>query len=185
MIPVDPSTKFAFCQHISKHPSTHRFSQADREDIIRWLSDNGKPSSQREFSRRNYVKKTFYWDEKEHELFAIGRKVVGKGRKVVTEDMIVDTIVMAHQENGHRGWDTTWKDVSESFYGMLRADVSFVLKRCPECAREPRKHPKSRPCNLCDGRTDNSEQRHSLLDCPSSQEVTLEDDWFEVNDGYE
>jgi hypothetical protein len=59
--------------------------------------------------------------------------------------MIADVVETIHENNGHAGWDTTWKDVSNSYYGILRSDIIFLLKRCEICSKNPLKRPKGAP----------------------------------------
>ena len=135
--------KAAFPHYLRENPSNHRISQAERANLIDWLTNpHRRPSSQPEFSRRNYARKTFSYDEENDDLFAVAKKDEEKNRRVVTEDMIVDIVETVHQDNGHAGWDATWKDVSKSYYGILRSDVIFLLKQCRTCAANPRKRPK-------------------------------------------
>jgi hypothetical protein len=137
------STRTAFLNHVRENPSNRRVSQTDRDNIIEWLTNPSKqPSSQKEFSRRNYIRKAFTWDESTQSLLAVGKTNEDKCRMVITEDAIVDIVESAHQLNGHLGWDATWRDVSTSYYGILRSDVIFLLKRCPLCAQDPSKRPK-------------------------------------------
>ncbi|KAI1167872.1 hypothetical protein F5B18DRAFT_599103 [Nemania serpens] len=139
----NPNVKIEFHYHLKSNPSNRRVSSAEKLNLIEWLTDpNTHPSSQKEFSRRNYVRKTFRWDHVEHDLQAIPRKVGEKERKVVTDDSIVDTVWSVHTNNEHSGWDATWKTVSSLYYGILRADVIFLLQRCEICAQDPRKRPK-------------------------------------------
>lgn len=136
-------TKSAFLQYVYAHPSSRRISLAEKENLIGWLTDSRKePHDQKEFSRRYYAKKTFAWDEDNRTLIAIAKENCEKGRIVVTEDLIATLIERVHNENGHAGWDATWRDVSNSYYGILRSDVNFLLKQCQICAGNPRKRPK-------------------------------------------
>ena len=137
-------TRTAFLKYVCKNPSNRRVSQVDWDIIVEWLTNSSKrPASQQEFSRRNYVQKTFRWDENTRSLLASSKTNEDKRRVVVTEDMIVDVVASTHEQNGHLGWDTTWRDVSTSYYGILRSDVIFLLKQCPICAEDPSKRPKS------------------------------------------
>lgn len=61
----------------------------------------------------------------------------------MTEDMIAEVVESAHERNGHLGWDATWRDISASYYGIMRADVIFLLKQCQICAHDPSKRPQS------------------------------------------
>jgi hypothetical protein len=140
------TTRTAFLNYVRENPNNRRVSKADGENIIEWLTNPSKrPSSQKEFSRRNYVRKAFTWDENTQSLLAIGKTTEDKRRMVVTDDMIVDVVESAHQQNGHLGWDATWRDVSTSYYGILRADVIFLLNECHVCAQDPSKRPKGAP----------------------------------------
>jgi len=139
-------TRVAFLQHMRENPNNRRVSQREKEIIIEWLTNPHKrPSSQEEFSRRNYVRKTFAWDEKSQTLLAVAKEDEGKNRTVITTDMIADVVEIVHKESGHSGhagWDATWKDVSTSYYGILRSDVIFLVKQCQVCAENPSKRPK-------------------------------------------
>ncbi|KAH6694339.1 hypothetical protein BKA61DRAFT_711875 [Leptodontidium sp. MPI-SDFR-AT-0119] len=138
-------TRVAFSQYLSENPNNRRVSQNDKEMLIEWLTNpDRRPQSQEEFSRRNYVRKTFIWDEKSQILLAVAKKDGDKSRKVITTDMIADIVETVHKDNNHAGWDATWKDVSTSYYGILRADVIFLLKQCQNqhCSQNPSKRPK-------------------------------------------
>lgn len=139
-------TRVAFLQHLRESPNNRRVSQNDKEMLIEWLTNPHKrPSSQEEFSRRNYVRKTFAWDEKSQTLLAVAKKDEGKNRMVITTDMIANVVEIVHKQSGdhgHGGWDATWKDVSTSYYGILRSDVIFLVKQCQVCAGNPSKRPK-------------------------------------------
>jgi len=138
-----PSIRSAFLDHLRESPSNRRVSPTDRETILEWLTNPSKrPVSQEEFSRRHYVRKTFCWDENAQRLLAISKVGEDKIRLVVTEDIIVDIVESVHEMAGHPGWDFTWKEISTSYYGILRTDVIFLLKRCPLCAKDPSKRPK-------------------------------------------
>lgn len=141
----------AFAHYLQDNPSSHRVSQAERANLIDWLTNPfRRPSSQPEFSRRNYARKSFFYDGENDILFAVAKKDGDSNRRVVTEDMIVDIVETVHQDNGHAGWDATWKDVSTSYYGILRSDVIFLLKQCRTCAGDPRKRPKGSAASTFD-----------------------------------
>ena len=136
-------TKAAFWQYLAANPSNRRVSPSEKVILVQWLTDPEKhPCSQQEFSRRNYVKKAFYWDERTQTLVALAREGEDHHRKVITADMIVDVVEHIHRVNNHPGWDNTWKRISAEYYGILRADVIFLLKRCQDCARNPAKRPR-------------------------------------------
>ncbi|KAL8784904.1 MAG: hypothetical protein Q9195_008856 [Heterodermia aff. obscurata] len=138
------NTRTAFLKYVCENPSNRRVSQADREIMIEWLTNSSKqPLSQQEFSRRNYVRKTFTWDENTRSLLAAGKTNDDTCRLVVTKDVIADVVESAHKQNGHLGWDATWRDVSVSYYGILRSDVIFLLKNCQICVQDPSKRPKT------------------------------------------
>lgn len=140
---LTPVTRAAFLQYLRDNPNNRRVSQSEREILIDWLTNPQKrPTTQKEFSRRNYVWKTFAWDEKTRNLFAAAKATGDKDRMVITEDMIADVVEFVHKGNEHAGWDATWKDVSSSYYGILRSDVIFLLKQCQTCASNPSKRPK-------------------------------------------
>lgn len=135
-------TRTAFQQYLNDHPNKRRVSRNQRLELVGIVTNPEiRPSSQQEFSRRHYVKKTFMWDAKSQTLFttASGTK---PSREVVAEDEIVDVVETVHLSTGHAGWDATWKGVSSSYYGILRADVIFLIKQCPICVQDPRKRPK-------------------------------------------
>lgn len=98
------NTRTALQKYVSENPSNRRFTQADREVMIEWLTNPSKrPSSQQGFSRRNYVQKAFTLDENTRGLLATGKTNGDKHRVVVTEDVIADVVESAHEQNGHLG----------------------------------------------------------------------------------
>lgn len=136
-------TKASFLEYLRENPNTRRVSRQERENIIQWLTNPLKrPASQSEFSRRNYVRRTFIWDQERQLLAAIPKTESGQNRLVITEDLIADKVERVHESNGHAGWDYTWKDVSNSYHGILRSDVIHLLKQCQTCAHNPSKRPK-------------------------------------------
>ncbi|OJJ83429.1 integrase zinc binding domain-containing protein [Aspergillus glaucus CBS 516.65] len=136
-------TKSSFLQHLRGHPSNRRISPGEKENLIEWLTNPDKhPSSQREFSRRNYARKTFIWDHETRNLLAIDKSEPGRNKIVVVEENIADVAEAVHSRNGHAGWDATWKDVSASYHGILRSDVIYLLRRCQICLHNPSKRPK-------------------------------------------
>jgi Integrase zinc binding domain len=161
-------TRAAFSQHLSENPNKRRVSPTDKDVLIGWLTNtHQRPESQEEYSRRNYVRKTFVWNENSQSLLAIAKHGEDKARSVVTTDMITDVVEMVHRDNGHAGWDATWKDVSTSFYGILRGDVIFLLKQCQTCSQNPSKRPKgSAPMVLPLGQSD-----HRSFDCLNMDDV--------------
>lgn len=72
----------------------------------------------------------------------MGKTGQHKNRVVVTEDRIVDLVDSVHQQNSHAGWDATWATLSSSYYGVLRSDLIYLLRRCQICAENPSKRPK-------------------------------------------
>jgi len=139
-----PSTRATFQQYVLESPNNRRVSQSDKGAIIGWLTNPRKrPSSQKEFSRRNYVQKSFILEEGSQLLLARAKTAVDKDRIVVTEDMIIDVVESVHNNIGHAGWDATWKAINTSYYGVPRSDLIFLLRRCQICARNPSKRPKS------------------------------------------
>lgn len=140
LVTFTPSTKAAFLQHLRENPTNRRITQTDKDALIEWLTNlHKRPSSQKEFSRRNYILKTFTWDEKTQKLFTIAKTDEEKSHTVVTEDAIADVVEFVHESNKHDGWDATWKDISSSYYGILRSDVIRLLKQCQTCALTPSK----------------------------------------------
>ena len=124
-------------------------SEAEKKNLIEWLINHEKrPSSQQEFSRRHYARKTFIWDDRTQNLLALASKIGGNNRIVITEDRIADMVELVHNNNGHAGWDATWRDIRSSYYGILRADVIYLLKQCQVCAGNPRKRPKAPEANM-------------------------------------
>ncbi len=184
-----PSTRAAFLQYLHDNPNNRRVSQTDKEILIDWLTNPHKrPSSQREFSRRNYVWKTFAWNEETRNLLAAGKANEDKNRIVVTEDLIADVVEFEHKGNAHAGWDATWKDVSTSYYGILRSDVIFLLKQCQVCASKPSKRPKGSAATMLSSQPVDHEVLDSLntgdmqydisaLNVPGNEELSGEQYW--------
>lgn len=141
----DAETRAAFEAYLRANPNNRRVTQADAATILEWLNDPHKrPKDQAEHSRRNYVRRTFQWDVATQQLISVGPTDGGdKRRWVVTEDRIADAVEYIHEAILHRGWDATWRQVSQTYYGVLRADVIFLLRRCRRCAQNPTKAPKT------------------------------------------
>ncbi|KAL4784666.1 hypothetical protein BJX76DRAFT_212010 [Aspergillus varians] len=168
-----PATKTSFLQHLTEHPSSRRLSQREKENVIQWLTDpSKKPSSQSEFSRRNYARKAFFWDSEQGILLAVNKDDRNNNRIAVTEDMIPDIVEAVHNGNGHAGWDGTWKDISNSYHGILRSDVIYLLKRCRICMCNPAKRPKKPERHVAQFEFEDSEVVDSLdlreLECSIS-----------------
>lgn len=137
------NTRAEFLQHLRDHPTTRRIPRTEEINIVGWLlNPELRPATQEEFSRRNFVRRKFAWDTNKQKLVAVAGDVDRKDREVVVEEHIVDIVEHIHRNLGHAGWDATWREISSLYYGILRADVIFLLKRCPVCAWDPRKRPK-------------------------------------------
>ncbi|MCJ1449497.1 MAG: hypothetical protein MMC23_010017 [Stictis urceolatum] len=133
-----------FVEYLRQNPNKRRISKAEMENIIDWLTDpERQPISQQEYSRRNYVRRVFSYDENKRSIYAVDKNKEARKRLVITEDKIAEAVDLAHQNNAHGGWDATWRDISSSCYGILRSDVIFLLKRCQTCAQIPYKRPKN------------------------------------------
>lgn len=142
-VAFSPSTRMAFLQNLRDKPNNCRVSPPDKEILVNLLTNlSYRPTSQQEFSRRNYVRKTFKWNDEVQGLFATAKTDKEKDRLVIADDMIADVVESVHDRNSHGGWDATWRDVSALFYGILRSDVIFLLKECRVCASDPSKRPK-------------------------------------------
>lgn len=140
---LNPSVQVAFIRYLSENPNNRRVSLVDLKEIIGWLTDpHKKPLSQKDFSRRNYVRKTFRWDSEKQLLIAMGKNEQSEQRQVVTEDRIFEVINSVHVELRHAGWDATWDSLSSSYYGILRSDMIFLLKRCQCSTLDASKRPK-------------------------------------------
>ncbi|KAL7898878.1 hypothetical protein HDV63DRAFT_413458 [Trichoderma sp. SZMC 28014] len=159
----EPQVQREFRVHLEKTPIKRRMTAERKHDLIRWLSDsNAKPQDQREYSLRNHALKTFKLDGETHTLWSIGKPESekpaknGKAKKawkswksgkpskkcqdrmVVTEDEILNVVEQIHMSIDHGGWDATWDEVSSKYYGIVRSDVTFLLKRCYICTIKPR-----------------------------------------------
>lgn len=137
------STRTAFLQYLRENPTNRRVTQIEKDVLVGWLTNPHKrPSSQKEFSRRNYILRTFIWDEQTQSLFALAKAGGDNRRLVITEDKIADVVEFVHESNKHGGWDATWNGISSLYYGILRSDVIHLLKQCQTCALNPSKRPK-------------------------------------------
>lgn len=133
-----------FLDYIHQNPSSRRISREDRDTFIEWIRNpSATSSSQQEASRKHYVRKNFTWDGGKDLLRASPTTTQSAARPIATIEEIADVVGTVHVNNAHAGWDATWKCVSTSCYGILRADVVFLLKRCDTCALDPRKRPKA------------------------------------------
>jgi hypothetical protein len=161
-VPFTSQTKEAFLKRLIENPSSRRISRHETENLLEWLTNPSKrPTSQTEFSRRNYVRKTFTWDTDSQNLLAKPKSGEGGHRVVVFEDRIAATVEWVHESNGHAGWDNTWKSISMSYYGILQSDVIYLLKQCQICAHDPSKRPKRTRANVADPSSDHEAQSTS------------------------
>ncbi|KAI1323736.1 hypothetical protein F5Y16DRAFT_382986 [Xylariaceae sp. FL0255] len=136
-------TRSSFMEHLREHPNSRRVSEAEKNNILGWLRDVSKrPTCQKDFNRRNYVQRSFSWNEITQSLVATAKSSQENDRLVVTEDKIFETVEPVHLQNQHAGWDATWKIISCTYYGILRSDMIFLLKRCEFCSRNPNRRPK-------------------------------------------
>ncbi|KIY01702.1 uncharacterized protein Z520_01840 [Fonsecaea multimorphosa CBS 102226] len=175
------STKNAFLQHLRETPNRRRVSQSDRIALIEWLTNPYKrPASQEESSRRNYAQKTFSWDNETQSLLAVAKNRGDHARTVITTDMIADTVERVHENNGHAGWDATWKDVSNSYYGILRSDVIFLLKQCQLCSKDPSKRPKG-SARTVDQTQQNSSSISDFLTMTREQTENINDPMLDLS----
>ena len=160
--PVDAflaEDRYAFEAYLANAPSSRRVTIADKTTWTQWLtSGDGKSLTQTEHNRRHYVRKAFALDPDDGAIYTRPRSESDCQRRVVTVDQIAAVIEMVHAQSGHRGWDATWQEISRSYYGILRDDVIFLLKRCHVCAKDPRKRPKAMsersPKSMADGNSD-------------------------------
>lgn len=163
------STREAFSRYLCDNPNNRRISQSDKDILIEWLTNPYKrPLTQEEFSRRNDVRKTFIWDKASETLLALAKEGEGQNRVVITTDMIVDIVESVHKASGgsgHGGWDATWKDISTSYYGILRSDVIFLVKQCQRYAQNLSKRPKGSGARLLQTSQDNHESIDFLNVC--------------------
>ena len=131
-----------FAQHLADNPNNRRVTPSQYTDILSWLNyENRHPIGSAEHSRRNYVQRTFAWDAQQQQLYSIGTSGQ-EMRQVILTDHIAECVDHIHHNIGHRGWDATWRTVSQVSYGIMRQDVIFLLRRCLVCATNPAKQPK-------------------------------------------
>lgn len=129
-----------FAEHIDATQTKRRITVDSFNWLIELLADPPpRKRSQKDYSRRSYVLKTFEYRETEGILVAKRREGESQDRPVVIVDDIMRVVEEEHLRLGHAGWDATWKGVSSRYCGILRIDVIFLLKRCPACLKNPRK----------------------------------------------
>lgn len=139
-----------FRAYLNSNPSTRRIDSSERLDIIAWLRDEDRrPSSQKDQSRRNYVRKTFACNKSDGMLRTQMKGSDQLEKIVVLQDDIIGVVQDIHEEINHAGWDATWSTLSSRYHGILRNDVIFLLRECQVCKHDPRKRQKN-PTNLFD-----------------------------------
>lgn len=143
-VSIDDRSKQAFSRHLRDNSSSRRVCQSDKENH-QWLTNPLKrPTSQSDFSRRNYVRRSFIWEFESQKLLAKAKGEKDVQRVVIFDDEIADIVEWVHESNGHAEWDSTWREISTSYYGILRSDVIYLLKEHRICARDPSKRPEKR-----------------------------------------
>lgn len=56
-------TQLSFSLHLRSTPSSHRVTHAEMDRMVQWLTaSHPNPTSQKESSRRHYVRNNFEWD---------------------------------------------------------------------------------------------------------------------------
>ncbi len=95
----DDESKAAFSDFLRGHPNNRRVSSAERALIIGWLAGGtSRPTSQREFSRRNFVKGTIAWDEGSQNLVTVG-KTNNEHRVFIVLKSVADVVETMHRRN--------------------------------------------------------------------------------------
>ncbi len=59
-----------------------------------------------------------------------------EAREVLAETEILDAIIATHNSLGHAGQDATAKNVGQSYHGVSREKVVFLVKLCEICHRK-------------------------------------------------
>ncbi|MCJ1377726.1 hypothetical protein MMC17_000822 [Xylographa soralifera] len=173
------TTRASFLDHVRKNPNNRRVSSTDLDVIVEWLTNPSKRAlTQKEHSRRNYVRKTFVWSQNTRSLLANSKAGEENHRAVIIEDDILDVVESVHQLNNHLGWDATWRDISNSYYGILRSDVIFLLKQCEICAQVPSKRPKGFTASEPNRQAINRQAPQALNTC----DTRYTDDVWELED---
>ncbi|RFU74682.1 hypothetical protein TARUN_7552 [Trichoderma arundinaceum] len=133
-----------FSTYLRETPNKIRISNEDKWKIIGWLNGpvNQMPEYQKQYSRRNYVLRSYRWDERGQNLIAIAKRPDKGDRVVVAEGDILKIVEKEHiisGISGHGGWDATWWGIRRKYSGIIRSDIIFLLKRCGTCLSNPRK----------------------------------------------
>ena len=133
--PFPNDVRSAFKAYIQNPTYTNR----ERIDYTKWrelhiLLDNPdrKPRSQAESRLKHRALSEFQLINNR-----LHRKPDSKHlepRYVVPENETFDTIANQHLQLLHAGKNKTCEAVQQKFYGITRADVEFVIKRCKNCA---------------------------------------------------
>ncbi len=120
----------------SRNSSRKRISLAERQQMIDWVTETVQ---QRGAKRRSWTKAHFFY--KNRKLWRNPDKT-HEAREVIAEPEILDAIIATHNSLGHAGQDTTAKNVGQSYYGVSRKEVVFLVKFCEICHRKA--HSKSK-----------------------------------------
>lgn len=141
--PFNLETRLAFGLMLegSRTSSRERVSLAERQKMIDWITETVQQRGliEKESKRRSWTKAHFFhqnrklWrnPDKSHEA-----------REVLAEPEILDAIIATHNSIGHAGQDATAKNAGQSYYGVSREGVIFLVKLCESCHRKA--HSKSK-----------------------------------------
>ena len=135
--PFNFETRLAFGLMLegSRNSSRERVSLAERQQMIDWITETVQQRGlvEKDAKRRSWTKAHFFYQnrklwqnpDKSHEA-----------REVLAETEILDAIIATHNSLGHADQDATAKNVGQSYYGVSREEVVFLVKLCEICHKK-------------------------------------------------
>ena len=133
------ATRTAFAAYLEVNEHRYQITDSTYEQYITYLTNAlYEPSSRADQAKRAFVKTSFQMDEGGYALQACATERHKQARLVIMQSSIFDIIQEEHCRIGHAGVHPTWAAVSQGYYGIIRTEIIWLLKRCQICIRRAR-----------------------------------------------
>ena len=131
------SARQAFETFLDDHNSRYRMSRQKRANIISWLTnDQRTPVNQIEHSQHHHAVNSFRYDAANNILLVLPSESHPGERQVVVQEEILRVIEQEHLLSKHAGQNMIWAAIRNTFYGISRGEVEYLVKQCEICHRK-------------------------------------------------
>ncbi len=113
----------------SRNSSRECVSLAKQQQMIDWIMKivQQRGLVEKDAKRQSWTKAHFFYQNRQ--LWRNPDKS-HEAREVLAETEILDAIIATHNSLGHAGQDVTAKNIGQSYYGVSREEVVFLVKLC-------------------------------------------------------